>query len=521
GDVARAELTVPEPRLWSPDSPYLYTLTADFGGQREALAVGLRQTRFDPDRGFFLNGEHVKLKGVCLHHDLGALGAAFNAEAFARQLRLMKRMGANALRTTHNPPAARALELCDRMGVLVVDEGFDMWRIPKTELDYARFFDDCWRDDVRAWVRRDRNHPCVILWSIGNEIFDTHASPDAPALTAALKAEVERWDPEANARATHGNNYMPWEGAQRCADVLKLAGYNYGEKLYAAHHVAHPDWVIYGSETSSILFSRGVYHFPASANIICEEDMQCSSLGNSTTAWGAPDMARCIIGDLNAPYSMGQFLWSGIDYIGEPTPYTTRSSYFGMADTAGFPKDVYYQVKALWNPEPMVHIGVTWDWNEGQMIDVPVYANGARAALLLNGESLGAREIDVRVPENSVAWWRVPYAPGVLEAVALDAEGHEIARDAVYSHGDSAALTLAAEARDWLLSDGEDVAFIDIGAVDGQGRPVSNAADRVRVSVEGPVRLLGLDNGDSADVDGYKVDARCLFNGRLLAMVGA
>ena len=521
GDAARAELTVQAPMLWSPDSPYLYTLTAEYGGQREAVAVGLRQTRFDPDRGFFLNGEHVKLKGVCLHHDLGALGAAFNAAAFARQLRLMKRMGANALRTTHNPPAARALELCDRMGVLVIDEGFDMWRVPKTELDYARFFDDCWQGDVRAWVRRDRNHPCVILWSIGNEIYDTHASPDAPALTAALKAEVERWDPEGNARATHGNNYMPWEGAQRCADVLKLAGYNYGEKCYAAHHAAHPDWVIYGSETSSILFSRGVYHFPASANIICEEDMQCSSLGNSTTAWGAPDMARCIIGDLNTPYSMGQFLWSGIDYIGEPTPYTTRSSYFGMADTAGFPKDVYYQVKALWNPEPMAHIGVSWDWNEGQIIDVPVYANGARAELLLNGESLGAREIDLRAPEKSVAWWRVPYAPGALEAAVWDAEGREIARDAVYSHGDSAALTLAAEARDWLLSDGEDVAFIDIGAVDEQGRPVQNAADRVRVSVEGPVRLLGLDNGDSADMDGYKADARCLFNGRLLAMVGA
>ena len=520
GDRAEATLVVFAPKLWSPDAPYLYTLTAECDGQNEKTDVGLRQTRFDPDRGFFLNGAPLKLHGVCLHHDLGALGAAFNADAFLRQLRLMKRMGVNALRTSHNPPAAKALELCDREGVLVIDEAFDMWQRPKTQYDYARFFDECWREDVRAWVRRDRNHPCVILWSVGNEIFDTHVNPQAPALTAALKAEVERWDPALNARVTLGSNYMPWEGAQRCADVVKLAGYNYGEKYYEAHHAAHPDWVIYGSETSSILFSRGVYHFPASANAISEEDMQCSALGNSTTSWGSPDLRRCIIDDLNNPYSLGQFLWSGIDYIGEPTPYKTRSCYFGMADTAGFPKDPYYQVKALWNPEPMVHIGVSWDWNAGQRIDVPVYANGARVELRLNGASLGVRDIDLRVPEESVAWWQLPFQPGTLEAVAYDAQGAVVARDAVSSHGDSAALTLEAEPGG-LTADGESMAFIQVGAVDALGRPVANAADRVRVSVEGPVRLLGLDNGDSADMDGYKTDERCLFAGRLLAMVGA
>lgn len=520
GNVACAALAVAEPRLWSPDAPNLYALKVSFNGETEQTEVGLRQTGFDPDRGFFLNGESLKLRGVCLHHDLGALGAAFNASAFARQLRLMKRMGVNALRTSHNPPAARALALCDRLGVLVVDEAFDMWQRSKTTYDYARFFDDCWREDVRAWVRRDRSHPCVILWSVGNEIFDTHVNPEAPKLTAALRSEVERWDPDLNARATIGSNYMPWEGAQRCAEALKIAGYNYGEKYYAAHHAAHPDWVIYGSETSSILFSRGVYHFPASANAISEEDMQCSSLGNSTTSWGSPDMRKCIIDDLNTPYSMGQFLWSGIDYIGEPTPYRTRSCYFGMADTAGFPKDVYYQVKALWNPEPMVHIGVTWDWNAGQMIDVPVYANGARVELLQDGASLGVKEIDLRVPEKSVAWWRLPYAPGVLEALSYDAGGNVVARDAVSSHGDSAALTLACE-DGALAADGESMAFIDVGAVDAQGRPVANAADRVRVSVRGPIRLMGVDNGDSADRDGYKTDERCLFNGRLLIMLGA
>ncbi len=520
GDALSAALSVPAPRLWSCSDPYLYRLTAEFGGQRVALSVGLRRTEFDPDRGFVLNGEVVKLHGVCLHHDLGALGSAFNREAFLRQIRLMKRMGVNALRTSHNPPASAALDICDREGVLVIDEAFDMWELPKTKNDYARFFPQCWPEDVRAWVRRDRNHPCVIMWSIGNEIYDTHISPHAPQLTAQLKARVEQFDPEHNARVTIGSNYMPWTGAQKCADVVKVAGYNYAEKYYDAHHREHPDWVIYGSETSSILFSRGVYHFPASANAISEEDLQCSALGNSTTSWGAQDMRRCIVDDLNNPFSMGQFLWSGTDYIGEPTPYRTRSCYFGMADTAGFPKDVYYQVKALWNPEPMVHIGVTWDWNPGQLIDVPVFANGSRVELLLNGASLGSRALDLRTPEKSMAWWQLPYEQGTLEAVAYDAAGNVIARDAVSSHGDSARLALSAE-RTALRADGEDMGFISVSAVDAQGHTVANAADRVRVSVEGPLRLMGVDNGDSADADGYKVDERCLFNGKLLVMVGA
>lgn len=520
GDVLEAELMIPAAIPWTCEHPYLYELAAEYDGQWEQFSVGLRTTEFDPDRGFLLNGVRTKLRGVCLHHDLGALGSAFNAEAFTRQIRLMKRMGVNALRTSHNPPASRALDICDREGILVIDEAFDMWRLSKTEFDYARFFDDCWRDDVRAWVRRDRNHPSVILWSVGNEIYDTHVSPDAPELTAALRAEVERHDPDRNARATIGSNYMPWPGAQKCAEALTIAGYNYAEKYYDAHHKAHPGWVIYGSETSSILSSRGVYHFPASANAISEEDMQCSSLGNSTTSWGAPDMGKCIVDDLNNAYSMGQFLWSGIDYIGEPTPYRTRSCYFGMADTACFPKDLYYRVKALWNNEPMAHIGVTWDWNDGQMIDVPVYCNGKRCELLLNGSSLGVRDVDLRDPVKSAAWWRIPYTPGTLEAVAYDESGAEIARDVVRSHGDSVRLVLSAE-RETLQADGEDVAFITVAAVDGEGRAVSNAADRVRVTVEGPVQLLGVDNGDSADRDGYFTDTRCLFNGKLLAMVGA
>ena len=515
-----ADWILESPRPWSCLSPYLYALTADWGDQREARRVGLRSLAFDPDRGLLLNGESVKLHGVCLHHDLGALGAAFNAAAFRRQLRLMKAMGANALRTAHNPPASAALDVCDEEGVLVIDEFADMWERSKTPYDYARFFPECWRGDVASWIRRDRHHACVAMWSVGNEIYDTHASPRGAEVLRNLRDEVRAHDPAGHAGITFGSNYMPWENTQKAADDLKLVGYNYAERLYAEHHAEHPDWVIYGSETASVLSSRGVYHLPLSARVISEEDEQCSALGNGLTSWGTQDLRRCLVDDLNTPYSLGQFLWSGIDYIGEPTPYHTRSCYFGMADTAGFPKDLYYQVKAAWNPEPMAHIGVAWDWNPGQVIDVPVYTNAASCELLLNGLSLGVQSVDGRVAERSVALWRVPYAEGTLTAVARDADGREIACDERRSHGDAALLRLTAE-RTSLRADGEDVAFVAVEALDGANREVSDAADRIWVRVEGPARLLGLDNGDSTDSDGYRVESRCLFNGKLLIMVGA
>lgn len=515
-----AALRVPEPRLWRPEDPALYALTLSCGEHTLSRRIGLRAIAFDPGRGFLLNGAPTKLRGVCLHHDLGALGAAFRPEAFRRQLRLMKDMGANALRTAHNPPASAALDICDEEGVLVVDEAFDTWLLPKTELDYARFFPDCWREDVARWILRDRNHPCVILWSIGNEIQDTHLSPDAPALTAALRDEVRRHDPAGNAAVTFANNYLPWENARRCADLLKIVGYNYGERYYAAHRAEHPDWVVYGSETGSILSSRGVYHFPAGAGILSDEDLQCSALGNSTTSWGTQDLRACLVDDLNDPASPGQFLWSGIDYIGEPTPYHTRSCYFGMVDTALFPKDFFYQIRALWNPAPTAHIGVSWDWNPGQVIDVPVYASGASCELFLNGRSLGRRALDPGIPERSMAWWRVNYAPGALLAVSYDARGNAIARHERHSFDDSAALRLEADVQS-LRADGEDVAYVAVTAVDAAGNPVENACDRVYAEVDGPALLLGMDNGDSADPDGYKVTDRRLFNGKLRILLGA
>lgn len=514
-----AEITVEHPLLWRLNHPSCYTLETTLGEQCIRQNIGFRTVKYDVNQGLFLNGEHVKLHGVCLHHDLGALGSAFHTKAARRQLKAMQAMGVNALRTSHNPPARQVMDLCDEMGILVVDEAFDMWERPKTPFDYARFFPENAAADVASWVRRDRNHSSLLMWSIGNEILDTHADARGQEVTCMLRDEVRKHDPQGNAIVTIGSNFMPWEGAQKCADLVEAAGYNYGEKYYAPHHQAHPDWVIYGSETASALSSRGVYRFPASASILSDEDLQCSSLGNSTTSWGTRDMRRCLVDDLNTPYSLGQFLWSGIDYIGEPTPYHTRSCYFGMMDTAVFPKEYWYLCRALWTDVPMAHIGVHWDWNPGQMIDVAVMTTGASCELLLNGESLGCKAVDRRNPENCLPMWHVPFQPGELKARAYNAAGELIAEDVRYTSGESAKLVLEAEDAT-LLADGEDMTFVTISMVDAAGHPVENAVDRVHVKVSGGV-LLGLDNGDSTDCEGYKTSTRRLFSGRLLAIVGA
>ena len=505
---------------WDILHPNLYTLRYTFGPESGEKTFGLRTIEFDPRKGFLLNHRTVKLKGVCLHHDLGALGAAFHEKAARRQLQVMKDMGANALRTSHNPPAPALLDLCDRMGILVIDEAFDMWERPKTTYDYARFFPEHEEEDVALWVRRDRCHPSVILWSIGNEIYDMHADLRGTEVCTLLMNQVHANDPRHHASVTFGCNYMPWEGGQRCADVVKIAGYNYGEKYYEEHHKKHPDWVIYGSETASVLSSRGIYHFPIEKSIMSESDLQCSALGNSNTSWGAEDLKKMITDDLKCPYSMGQFIWSGIDYIGEPTPYHTRSCYFGQADTACFPKDSYYLFQSLWSDRNVLHIGVSWDWNPGQMIDVPVMTNYSRIELKLNGQSLGIRTVCREDPQTCLPVWKVPFAPGTLTANALDEDGNILQTDVRHTSGNTSGLILSAE-NDSLKGDGHDIAFITVQACDENGYPVENARDRVRISVSGGAYLLGTDNGDSTDTDGYKQNCRNLFGGKLLIIAAS
>lgn len=518
GGNAEATLMIPNGRAWSPAEPYLYHLTVKYGSHTEEYRIGLRSVLMDPDRGLILNGKPLKLRGVCLHHDLGALGAAFHEKAARRQLNLMKAMGVNAIRTSHNPPASAFLDLCDEMGILVADEAFDMWERPKTEYDYARFFPQWYKADVASWVRRDRRHPCVIMWSIGNEIYDIHADIRGTEVTKLLADEVRIHDPSRHAMTTFGCNYMPWEGGQRCAEYVDAVGYNYGEKLYEQHHAAHPTWVIYGSETASVLSSRGIYHFPITQSIMCEADRQCSALGNSNTSWGAESLQTILVEDRKHAFSMGQFIWSGIDYIGEPTPYHTRSCYFGQADTACFPKDPYYLFQSFWTERKMIHIGVNWDWNPGQMIDVPVMTNCAEAELFLNGKSLGRKKTEFSDPEKCVPVWKVPFAPGQLTAKGLEPNDESCCEDSRFTPGNPVGYQLTSEDA-FLLSDGNDLAFVTVSAADRNGHPVENARNRIKATVTGGARLIGTDNGDSTDPDGYKSDCRRLFSGKLLLIL--
>ena len=513
-------LSIKDAETWDTDHPFLYTLHYVYGTDEGDLRFGLREICFSPDHGFLLNGRRIKLKGACLHHDLGALGAAFHEKAARRQLLLMKEMGVNAIRTSHNPPASKLLDLCDELGILVDDEAFDMWERPKTEYDYARFFPSCEEEDVRSWIRRDRCHPCVIMWSIGNEIYDMHADMRGTEVCIRLMNQVRCHDPEGHAAVTFGCNYMPWEGGQRCAEAVKIAGYNYGEKLYQDHHGKHPDWVIYGSETASVLSSRGIYHFPIGNSIMSEADLQCSALGNSNTSWGATDLKKMIIEDLKCPFSMGQFIWSGIDYIGEPTPYHTRSCYFGQADTACFPKDSYFLFQSLWSNRKVLHIGVCWDWNPGQMIDVPVMTNYNRVELLVNGKSAGIRDVHREDAEACMPVWTIPFEKGELKAVALDSDGSILQEETRRTSADTARLILSSEEKT-ICSDGHDLAFITVQSADRNGNPVENARDRVRISVSGGAYLLGTDNGDSTDEDGYKQNCRRLFSGKLLVIIAS
>ena len=511
-------LRVPNARPWSPEDPYLYTLTIKYGKQTEVRQIGLRSVFADPDRGLLLNGRRIRLKGVCLHHDLGALGAAFHEKAARRQLKLMRDMGVNAIRTSHNPPAEKWLDLCDEMGFLVVDEAFDMWEEPKTRYDNARFFPAYWQQDVSSWIRRDCCHPCVIMWSIGNEIHDMHAGMRGAEITAMLAEEVHRHDPDKHAFVTFGCNYMPWKGGQRCADYVDIVGYNYGERLYDEHHREHPGWVIYGSETASILSSRGVYHFPISQSIMSDTDRQCSALGNSNTSWGADSLQRILIEDKNHPFSLGQFIWSGIDYIGEPTPYHTRSCYFGQADTACFPKDSFYLFQSFWTEQKMIHIGTDWDWNENQIIDVPVMTNCFETELFLNGESLGRRRPDPTDREKCMPVWHLPFRPGELIAKGYDEQGKTLCEDRRMTPGETERLSLTCE-ENLLYADGWDLAFVTVTAEDQQGNPVRNARNRIKITVTGGGNLIGTDNGDSTDPDGYKSDCRRLFSGKLLLII--
>ena len=528
------DLTIPHPTFWSLERPYLYrALTrVECGGalcDEYATPFGIRTFSFRADSGFFLNGEHVKIRGVCLHHDLGALGAAVNTHAIERQLELMKAMGANAIRTSHNPPAPELLDLADRMGFIVMDEAFDMWKQEKTKYDYHLDWDAWHVRDLSDMVRRDRNHPSVFSWSIGNEVMEQWTDTDTTAapLARELAGIVRRLDP--TRPITSANNNGSSANPVFHAGALDLLGHNYHHEAWAKLPTQFPGEKFIITEAMSALNSRGYYEQPSDSVAVYYTPYDTSKrpLPNQNGRISAYDNRRAFWGSLHEeslrlferyPFLSGMFIWQGIDYLGEPTPYEwpARSSYFGVVDLAGFPKDPYYLYQSVWITRPMLHLLPHWNWTAGQTIDVWAYTNADEVELFLNGASLGVR----RKPEEvSHLMWRVAYVPGTLRAVARKSE-RVVATQEVKTAGAPARVALAPD-RPAIHADGSDLSFVTVTMVDGAGVPVPTADHLVRLRLDGDARIAGVDNGDQVSHAPFKADTVRLFEGKALVIVRA
>ena len=506
-------LTISNPQLWSTTSPNRYQVKVEVqvGGATAdtyLTPLGIRTPAFSPSSGFSLNGQNMKLRGVCMHHDLGALGAAVNYRAIERQVQIMKAMGINAIRTSHNPPAPELLDVCDREGILVMDEAFDCWESAKVSNDYHLYFSQWAQTDLQAFVRRDRNHPSVIMWSVGNEI---------PNPTAATATKLKNWvvAVDSTRPVTWASVNMGDTNNQAAAGVLDLQGYNYSESRYDADHSAHSGWKIFGSETSSAVRSRGIYHTPATTSILASSDNQCSSYDNSVVSWGS-SAESSYKNDVSRSFVAGQFIWTGFDYIGEPTPYPwpAKSSYFGIVDTAGFPKDIYYFYQSHWTTTPMVHILPHWNWTSGTTVAVYVYTNCDSAEVFLNGVSQGSKTFASGAVHLQ---WSVPWASGTLRVEGTRG-GSVVASEEVKTAGAAAKVALSAD-RSTIGADGSDLAFVTADIQDTNGILVPTAANPLDFSVTGPGQIVGLDNGNAIDTTSFKGASRNAFSGKALAIV--
>jgi beta-galactosidase len=537
-------LTITQAKRWDVDHPYLYELISEvIEGKRVVdryvTPFGVRTIAFDKDKGFLLNGRRLKLQGVCNHHDLGALGAAVNRRATERQLEIMKGAGVNAIRTSHNPPSPELLELADQMGFLVMDEAFDMWRIPKVANGYSKYFDAWSEQDVRDMVRRDRNHPSVILWSIGNEIPE-QGQPDGWQQAKRLVNFFHEEDPTRPTTSA----FNEWKEAiqNKLADQVDIPGFNYQPMRYEQIMKDHPSWIIVGSETASCVSSRGTYHLPIE-KYEKHESLQLSSYDIIAPRWAyCPDVEFTY--QDRFPNVLGEFVWTGFDYIGEPTPYfnrgaterdwPARSSYFGMVDLAGFPKDRYYLYQSVWSKKPMVHLLPHWNWQgrEGQNIPVMCYSNGDEVELFLNGKSLGRKKRFAEMVELPVGpnvtpdrkfeskyryLWQVPFAPGVLKAVAYQ-NGQPVASEEVRTAGPAAQVKLIPD-RKTIHADGDDLSFITVRIEDKDGNLVPEADNLVHFAVTGSGVIAAVDNGNAATVEPFHADQRRAFNGLALLIV--
>jgi len=527
-------LKVDHPKRWSTASPNLYRAVIRLyrGGveaDRYETVFGIRSVGFDATGRFPLNGEPTMLKGVCMHHDLGVLGAAVNTRAMERQLEILKAMGCNAIRTAHNPPAPEFLDLCDRMGFLVMDESFDMWRKKKNKYDYHLDFEAWHARDLADMIRRDRNHPSVVIWSIGNEIreqFDSSGLRITRTLAGIVCAlDTTRAVISAMTETQPAKNFMAMSGA------LDVLGFNYKSYDYDSLPIRFPGMPLIATETASALQTRGVYPPDAERLRIWPPDYKvqanftggfpdhtCSAYDNTFAYWGITH-ERAWLDVKRQPKLAGAFVWSGFDYLGEPTPYPfpARSSYFGIIDLAGFPKDVYHMYRSEWSSEPVLHLFPHWNHRVGDTVDVWAYYGQAEdVELYLNGRSLGRRS---KTDTTLHVSWRVPFEPGVIRAISRS-HGREVLRREVRTAGKAVAIRLSAD-RSILKAVGRDLSFVKAELVDARGTVVPDGDRMIRFSVAGAGRLIGTDNGYQADTPRLTSPERMSWKGLALAVVEA
>ena len=525
----KQSVVIKAPNLWSANKPYLYKAVTIITGKGKLLdeyktEFGIRTFAFDAAKGFFLNKKHLKILGVCNHHDLGALGAAVNKRAIERQLEILKAMGCNAIRTAHNPPAPELLDLCDKKGFIVMDEAFDMWVKRKNKMDYHLEFDRWHKQDLEDQIKRDRNHPSVFLWSIGNEIreqFDTTGKTITKELVSIIK-NLDDTRPVTSALTEN----IPSKNFIYQSRALDLLGFNYKWKDYDSLPIRFPGEKFIASETMSALATRGQYDLPSDSIRLWPPDGKPGFKGNSDLTVSAYDNAYAYWGSTHEAgwnavkkhdFISGLFVWSGFDFLGEPVPYQwpARSSYYGIIDLAGFPKDAYYMYQSEWTNKPVLHLFPHWNWQPGKVVDVWAYYNNAdEVELFLNNRSLGVRK---KNDDTMHVMWRVKYEPGTLKAVSR-MKGRTVLESQIKTAGPPARIQLTAD-RKSIRANGEDLSFITVKILDKDGNIVPYADNMVNFKVSGEGVIAGVDNGLQTSMESFKADHRKAFNGLCLLIV--
>ena len=541
--LVNTTLKVKAPRLWSPEAPYLYTLTTKVTKDGKTLdekqqKIGIRTIKVSREGGFQLNGVSRKIKGVCLHHDLGPLGAAINKAALIRQIRMLKEMGCDAIRTAHNMPSTWQMEICDSMGMMVMAESFDMWIYPKCKNGYARFFKEWALKDITNLVLNHRNHPSIVMWSIGNEIPEQW-SEEGRQIAKQLQGLCHQLDP--TRPVTQGMDRAEDALNSGFAQAMEVPGFNYRVHKYENNIKQLPQGFLLGSETASTVSSRGVYKFPVvptdnsqfasyspnyDPTALTKADGQCSSYDVEYCSWSnLPDDDWVWQDDKD--WVIGEFVWTGYDYLGEPTPYDeywpSRSSYFGIMDLAGLPKDRYWLYRSKWNTkEHTVHLLPHWTWPErkGEVTPVYCYTDGVEAELFVNGKSQGRirKNPAERLDRYRLRWNNVKYEAGEIRVVAYDAQGNKIGEDSRRTAGKPTAIVAQADRKSY-RADGEDLVFVTIGVADSKGVAVPTCNNELTFEVTGAGSFEAVCNGDATSLESFKQPRMKLFNGELVVVL--